>query len=359
MHDIPFSIEQVANLLQLQVKRRSAYQMYANCPFCLGKDGEHDKHGHLNVNFQKNVFRCNRCNIQGGMLDLYSLYFNLSRKEAYKDIVERLKAENKDIPLSATIKNISMNIEKEELPLEEKDKTYSELLKLLTLSTKHKENLKNRGLSTEEIENREYKTTPVIGMKRIAVNLLEKGCKLKGVPGFFIDSDGEWTLDIRGSGGIMIPVRDDTGKIQGIQIRNDKGYKKYTWLTSSERDSGTPASTYMHYSNFNQGVTNEVFITEGPLKADIASILSNRVFIALPGVSCYGLIEKNVKTLKWHGIDTIVNAMDMDRYTNANVMKNVEEMQKIIEKNGFKVINLNWNSKYKGIDDYLLSKKMQ
>jgi len=352
---IPFTIEEVAELLQLKVKRRTAYQMYVNCPFCVNSKGEYDTKGHLNINFQKSVFRCNRCNVQGGMLDLYGLYFNLSRKEAYRDIVERLKLENNGI-FPKSINRMVMEFSKpEEVTLEEKDKTYSELLTLLSLSSKHRDNLKSRGLSEEEIAKNQYRTTPAVGLKRLAVTLLEKGCKLNGVPGFFVDDDGEWTLDIRGNG-IMIPVRNDIGQIQGIQIRKDKGDKKYTWLTSSERNLGVSASTYVHFSNIKLN-SNEVFLTEGPLKADIASTLSKKPFMALPGASCYKLLEKVSAKLKWHGIDTIVNAMDMDRYTNPNVMQNVDEMQKLIEKLGFRIINLEWSPKYKGIDDYLLAKR--
>jgi len=356
MNELPFSIEQVAYLLQLQVKKRTNYQMYVNCPFCIGKDGKYDSHGHLNINFAKNVFRCNRCNAQGGMIELYSLYYGISHKEAFDNIMNQLNfnTTNSCVPPKRNYE-IQEKIE-ERQPLEEVNKTYSELLNLLSLSSVHKENLLKRGLTNDEIEKGEYKSTPVVGLKRIVAQLIERGCKLKGIPGFYVDDAGEWTIDIRGNG-IMIPTRDDIGIIQGIQIRKDKGEKKYYWLTSVEQNEGTSADGCMHYSNMDLLKNNEVFLTEGPLKADIASNLSQRAFIAIPGSSCYKLIEKNAEKLKWHGVETIVNAMDMDRYTNINVMRNVDAMKKIIEDNGFKLINLKWDSKFKGIDDYLWDKK--
>ena len=77
-----------------------------------------------------------------------------------------------------------------------------------------------------------------------------------------------------------------------------KGDKKYYWLTSVEKKEGTSSDGYMHYANMNLLRNNEVFLTEGPLKADIASNLSQRAFIAIPGSSCYKLIESNAEKLK-------------------------------------------------------------
>jgi len=359
MKELPFSIEQVAYLLQLQIKRRSSWQMDVNCPFCLGKGGKRDCHGHMNINLEKNVFRCNRCNAQGGMLDLYGMYYGMGRKDAYVNIIEQLElCSPRQIPAKKPCDIVPRMENMEKLPLEEINKTYTELINLLTLSSVHKENLLKRGLSSEEIERAQYRTTPVVGLKRIISALLEKGCKIAGVPGFYIDCDGEWTIDIRGNG-IMIPIRDDVGNIQGIQVRKDKGEKKYYWFTSIKKIYGSSAESCMHFVNMNLLKNNEIFLTEGGLKADIASNLSQRAFMAIPGSSCYKLIEQNIELLRWYGVKVIVNAMDMDRYTNDAVRKNVEKIKKIIEDNGFKLINLKWNERFKGIDDYLLSKKIE
>lgn len=353
MSELPFSIEQIAYLLQLKVKRRTNYQMYVNCPFCLGKDGKFDSHGHLNINFEKNVFRCNRCNAQGGMIDLYALYYGISRKEAFENIMSQL---NYTTYVPPKRRCIVLSGRRERQPLEIINKTYSELLKILQLSSVHRANLLKRGLTNEEIEKGEYKSIPIVGLKRIATQLIERGCKLNGVPGFCLNENLEWTMNASGSG-IMIPVRDDVGNIQGIQIRKDYGESKYIWFTSSEKIAGISAEICMHFSNMHLLRNDEIFLTEGPLKADIASNLSKRAFMAIPGSSCFRLIENNVEKLKWYGIKTIVNAMDMDRYTNMNVMKNVDAMKQVIEENGFKLINLKWDSKFKGIDDYLCDKK--
>ena len=58
-----------------------------------------------------------------------------------------------------------------------------------------------------------YRTTPTTRLKRIVTELLERGCILDGVPGFYCQKDsGQWVLDIRGSG-IMLPDRNLLGQI--------------------------------------------------------------------------------------------------------------------------------------------------
>ena len=60
----PFGIADVVELLGLTVRRRLPSSLYLNCPFC------GDLRGRLNVNTDKNVWRCNRCGAAGGMLAL-------------------------------------------------------------------------------------------------------------------------------------------------------------------------------------------------------------------------------------------------------------------------------------------------
>ena len=78
----------------------------------------------------------------------------------------------------------------------------------------------NRGLTEQDVELLEYKTTPVVGMSAIAKQLQSDGLHLAGVPGFYRDKSGAWTF-IHEKRGILIPVRDRIGRIQGLQIRRD------------------------------------------------------------------------------------------------------------------------------------------
>ena len=62
----PFTILDVAGILDLKVRRRQPTNMDVDCPFCNHKKGK------MNINLVKNVFRCNYCETSGGMIDLYA-----------------------------------------------------------------------------------------------------------------------------------------------------------------------------------------------------------------------------------------------------------------------------------------------
>ena len=64
--EFPFGIMEVVELLHLRVRRQQANSVYVDCPFC------GDRRGRMNVNFVKNVWRCNHCDEHGGMLALYA-----------------------------------------------------------------------------------------------------------------------------------------------------------------------------------------------------------------------------------------------------------------------------------------------
>lgn len=80
----PFGIADVVELLGLTVRRRLPSSLYLNCPFC------GDLRGRLNVNTDKNVWRCNRCGAAGGMLALYARYNCTGNADAYREICEAL-----------------------------------------------------------------------------------------------------------------------------------------------------------------------------------------------------------------------------------------------------------------------------
>ena len=82
------------------------------------------------------------------------------------------------------------------------------------------------------IERLGYKTTPVIGMKALAKQLMNEGLYLAGVPGFYKTDSGEWSF-INEKRGILIPVREEHGSIQGLQIRRDNvTRRKFRWVSS-------------------------------------------------------------------------------------------------------------------------------
>lgn len=178
------------------------------CPCC--DDEPHAKH--LNINLQKNVFRCPRCGFSGGIFDLYAYYTGIAREEVRDALIARLDVQG-SIPKPEHIP-VPVVAEVPPTDIASRSDTYTGLLSKLTLASDHRQNLRNRGLSDEEIDRLGYRTTPVVGMQTIARQLQSSGYYLSGVPGFY-RKDGKWSFACE-SRGILIPVRDSKGRIQGM-----------------------------------------------------------------------------------------------------------------------------------------------
>ena len=86
--DFPYGILDVAELLHLQRRRPGPNSVYTDCPFCK------DRRGKMNLNYVKNVWRCNYCGEQGGMLSLYARLNHITNSEANREIREALRIEN-------------------------------------------------------------------------------------------------------------------------------------------------------------------------------------------------------------------------------------------------------------------------
>lgn len=78
--EFPFNIMDVVELLHLRIRRQQSNSVYVDCPFC------GDRRGKMNVNFVKNVWRCNYCGEHGGMLGLYARLNNTTTSDAYWEI---------------------------------------------------------------------------------------------------------------------------------------------------------------------------------------------------------------------------------------------------------------------------------
>lgn len=241
---------------------------------------------------------------------------------------------------------------------EVRDNTYSNLMSILSLGSRHRESLLARGLSNEAIDVLGYKTTPAVRLGRIVTELLERGCNLAGVPGFYRDKEsGGWKLDIRASG-ILIPDRNQKGQIEAIQIRLDNAWKsKFNTLTSVDQYYGTTAQCCPHYAGNTDG-TDTLYLTEGVMKSDIAQFLSNKLgqprqFVGLTGASNFNQFRRLLEEAKAAGIRRIMLAYDMDALTNETVQNARDRILKEGYDAGFEMTLLSWDAQYKGIDDLL------
>ena len=158
----------------------------------------------------------------GGMLDLYSKLYNVTKTEAnqqirealnlgqYRDDYQRLVKQERDLEPPAPVNS-------ERASDLEIDQTYSQMLSMLTLSRKHQEDLQRRGLTPEQIVAQRYRSVPLFGIKKLVERLADKGCTLKGVPGFYQGEDGACIHFSAKNSGILIPILSIKGLIQGFQ----------------------------------------------------------------------------------------------------------------------------------------------
>lgn len=355
--NLPCDIADVVELLDIRVVRNTGTQLHCKCPFC------DDRKAHLNINLGKNVFRCNRCGKGGGVLHLYAEANGISLNAAYEELCNIYRHGEHRPERSIQKKVIKQKAQKPQLdlaPASVRDNTYSNFLSMLSLGTAHREAMLNRGVSGEDIIKLGYKTTPAVRAPKIVTELLERGCELGGVPGFYIDEEtGKWKIDIRGSG-IMIPDRNSKGQIEAIQIRLDKAFKsKFNTFTSVDQYYGATASCCPHFVGVSDDV-DSVYLTEGVMKADLAHYFSSLLghpsaFVGLTGVSNFNQFRRALEELRAFGIEAIQVAFDMDMAVNDNVRKAREKILQVGCEEGFEMIPRRWSPNYKGVDDLLLS----
>ncbi|HBU11346.1 MAG TPA: hypothetical protein DEB31_01005, partial [Clostridiales bacterium] len=246
---------------------RSSY--YIPCPCC-----DSGRKKHLNVSLTKDVFRCPRCGFSGGLFDLYAYYTGVQREDVRAELVKRLGGDDDAKPSVVPKAQGSRRpapspqyLDNPATDVDTRDATYRALLAMLSLASDHWENLHKRGLSHEVIAQSGYKTTPAAGTKALARKLMAGGHYLAGVPGFYRDEkDRAWTFT-NNQRGILIPVRDHHGRIQGLQIRRDNAEKrKFRWVSSAELTDGCRAEGWVHIAG---PVREQALLTEGPMKADV------------------------------------------------------------------------------------------
>lgn len=355
--DLPCSIVDVIELLGIPVIRNTGTQLYCRCPFC------DDRSAHFNVKVADDVFRCHRCGRGGGVLHLYSFYHNVSLRTAGDELrslfssgaraERRLRASSPEVQIIAS----------EEMQVAssaERDSTYTNLLSMLTLADTHREALRKRGLSDEEIDQLGYRTTPAVRTKRIVAELQERGCKLAGVPGFYCDRETGGWLFATPSSGIMCPDRNSKGEIEAIQVRLDNPQKgKFRNLTSSEKYYGTSAHCCPHFVGVDESLSS-VYLTEGVMKSDVAFCLSKRLgmrigFVGLTGVSNKSQLQRALQELREFRISRIVMAFDSDFKVKPNVAEARNYAINEVIAQGFEIVPLSWDQGVKGIDDLFLS----
>ncbi len=361
-HDLPFGIMDVAGLLRLNIRRRAPGQVYVDCPIC------GDRRGKMNLNTAKDLWRCNYCGEGGGMLSLYAKVYGVSNSDAYREICDALAVNGFSQDYTVPEKMTPAEAEQSDAAsVQEVHQTLSMLLSMLTLIPAHRAHLQSvRGLSDDEITRFGFKSTPPPFLCRSLTNRLVKaGCRVQGVPGFYVDDNGCWTVKFhQRTSGIIIPIFGVDGLIRGAQIRLDHPLKdkddppektgvKYLTLSSTGKRMGTTSGSPIHFVG--DPCSRVVYVTEGCLKADVAHALMHRTFVATLGANNTAKLDELFAFLHRNGTEEIIEAEDMDKYSNEMVGKGASKIYALAARHGMRCRRLTWNPNYKGIDDWQLA----
>jgi hypothetical protein len=153
--------------------------------------------------------------------------------------------------------------------------------------------------------------------------------------------------------GILIPVRDISGRIQGLQIRRDNADKrKYRWVSSADIENGTgcKAEGWVHTAG---SAGDCVLLIEGPLKADIVYYLTGQTTVAVPGVNSLKHLEKTLRELTELGLKRVMTTFDMDFLKNPHVQTGYTELTNLLERLELSFGTYLWSPDYNGLDDYI------
>ena len=321
----PFTITEVGALLGVQRLPGGNEDSYnVVCPFCGDERGKCNfiviKNGEL-----VNVYHCFHCGAGGNMLTLYAdlngIYGENRYQRAYWKIQEELPMGIQECKMREKRVLLREKRCKEQLAepadYEKRDAVYREMLKLLKLSYRHKEDLRRRGLTKEEIFRMKqlgYKSTCAEDSVAVARRLIKSGCNLKGVPGFFVNRNGDWEIAFyKKNSGYLCPVWSFDGRLAAFQIRLDVPYqkRKYIWLSSAKLNKGcSPGSPVSLSGDLD---VRRVFVTEGILKAEITHQRTGETYIGNPGVMNHKELKQMLIQLKEQGLREVVEANDMDK----------------------------------------------
>lgn len=402
MHDFPYDFTDICKINFLDEPKRGK-SSDIDCPFCKSKKK-------LNINNapNKKVARCNKCGWSGGMLAFHrDLNGLLNNKDAKQDIEQKLGIVPNTVQYkqrSRVVREAAKKASETEitLPIEERNKRYNHMSSLLSLAEDHKENLIKRGLKEGFIEARGYKTLPVNedSLIRLPRRMMADGYSVKNLPGFYLDEADNNTYKLRKfARGILIPVRNLNGYVEGFQIRKDDDkvprkihkddytgevikdengrpiyfpYNKFNSLSTPSEDfkDGGKMHSVCHYAGayiFDEDrkklvpviEKNSIKFTEGPLKADVFYALTGEPMLGILGVNNSKQLKAMLEQLLsyYPNIDTVECCLDMDYLSNKKVANALKKLEEMVKELGLKYIHRTWNPDYKGVDDFALAVK--
>jgi len=340
------------------------------CPKCGGNDrfrcyDDFDETGGM---------QCNQCGIFADGLAAIGWLNGIGFGESLAATADYIGIEN--LQNKSYEKSIPQKKRKPKSPINDdiadlRHRVYSRLGELCGISDIHRNQLRQRGLTDDEIDYRGYfsvgRSSGIAKTKLHNVFSEIKDDVARNVPGVFPGK--ECSINARNC--LMIPVRDSEGRIIAIQKRPDRiGGPKYVWLTSSGKKNkseffpspGAPCHVALPALSNADHTASAIRLTEGPLKADVATSLSGLRTIGVAGVNQWKAAIDFIESLT---SECLRISFDADASQNQAVARCVVDAFDYFSRNESSVVVSveNWNVitsndgslTHKGIDDALLA----
>jgi hypothetical protein len=246
-------------------------------------------------------------------------------------------------------------------PIGQLHDAYSKLLTYdcTALSVAHTKAMLARGFDQASIVRREYRSISSSKVDRILLktrlrrDLGEEG--VRGVPGIAGKCPG-----LPCGAGILVPCRDLEGRIFALKVRSDvqegaEGSVPKIYYLSSGKHGGPTASQGAHIPLGTPLQADEVRVTEGEIKSDLATDLSGLPTISFPGVSTWRVILPILQRMQ---VKIVRLAFDADAPRNLHVAQAQLACIEELRAAGYVVKVERWEvTDGKGIDDVLAAGK--
>lgn len=228
---------------------------------------------------------------------------------------------------------------------------YSHFLDCLSLSEQHQQDLLARGLDLDTIRLHRFRTLPAASNLSAGQALYERvGSALYDVPGFARIQLGQ-TEQPRvhcNASGLLIPIRNQEHYIVALKLRKSTE-PKYIYLSGPDHLSGSPIFHPAVYPTS----TSKVRLTEGELKATVATLKTGTYTLGIPGVALWADVLPDLERLN---PTQVVVAFDWpDVLSKRPVLEATIRCIDALHLAGYQVLVEHWDPEFKGIDDALVA----
>ena len=246
---------------------------------------------------------------------------------------------------------------------------YQSFLNHTSLDGSHIKHLEKRGLTYEQIRAANYASTKIAQSSRMVsvLGALEKQYDLNNIPGFFKNAGGVRAMVSMPA--LAIACRDYLGRISSIVLRPDKPKKggkgkpinKYMAFSSNGKIDGAPVIQTTHCpvvtGTAKEKAGDVIGITEGVLKADVATALGDKYVVGMHGLNIPHDIADVIEELEV--CETIIY-LDAGEDSNKDMIKAKCKLIQLAKEIGVDYKVATWNPEHgKGIDDILLAGKAE